>query len=75
MAEAPDSEIVKARWPDRGYWQTFTIEKKGGGYIMPGDTIFLRTHLGQHVDVQGDAVQARWSDQGLWQGLVIEKAF
>jgi len=40
--------------------------------ITSGKTVFLRTHFGKHIDVEGEAVRARWNDQGGWQKLKIE---
>jgi len=66
---------VQARWPERGEWQKFVIERPdGNGAVMPGDTIFLKAHTNNMVEVDGIAVQARWNDKGLWQSLVIRKA-
>ena len=45
-----------------------------GNAVASGDTIYLKTHTGKHIDVEGTAVQARWNDQGDWQALTIEKA-
>ena len=42
--------------------------------MTSGDTIYLKTHTGKHIDVEGTAVQARWNGQGGWQALTIEKA-
>ena len=35
--------------------------------------VFLRTHTGKHIDVEGDTVRARWDDHGGWQTITIEK--
>ena len=45
-----------------------------GDMINSGDEIYLRTHTGSHIDVEGESVQARYDDQGDWQGLIIEKS-
>lgn len=42
--------------------------------VNSGDTIYLKTHTGYHIEVEEENVQARWNDQGHWQGLIIEKA-
>jgi len=42
--------------------------------VNSGDTIYLKTHTGSHIEVEEETVRARWDDQGEWQGLIIEKA-
>jgi hypothetical protein len=68
------NQPVQARAPLRGTWQTLIIEKNGGGAILPGEKVNLRTHHGHHIDVVGTTVSAQWSDHGHYQGLVIERA-
>jgi len=68
------SEVVQARWPERGDWQRLVIEKREGGAIFPGDKIFLLSHAGKHIAVEGVEVTASWHDHGAWQALAIERA-
>jgi len=68
-----EASAVQARWESRGEWQSLVIEKKQGGSVHSGDTVYLRTHTGAHIDVTDEVVQARWNDLGQWQALVIEK--
>ena len=35
--------------------------------------VFLRTHTGKHIDVEGSKPRARWDDHGDWQKITIEK--
>jgi len=39
--------------------------------IRMGDTVFLRTFHGRHVDLDKTKARARWADQGEWQRFVI----
>ena len=41
--------------------------------LHSGSTVFLKTHTGKHIDVEGDTVRAWWDDRGDWQKFVIEK--
>jgi len=69
-----DGQLVRARWADRGNWQSIIIENgRGEGSVQSGDMVYLKTHTGAHIDVEFDAVKARWTDMGTWQGLRIEK--
>jgi len=68
-----EGSAVQARWKARGHWQAIIMEKKAGGPITSGDTVYLKTHTGAHIDVQGETVQARWEDQGDWQAMKIQK--
>lgn len=54
-------------------WQTFLIENYGGRVIYNMDAVFLKSHTGTFVDVQGMAVQSRWSSRGNWQKMFIVK--
>lgn len=49
------------------------MENYGGRAIFAGDTVFLKSHTGKLVDVEGAVVQARYKDRGDWQKLVVEK--
>jgi hypothetical protein len=69
-----EMQFVHARWKQRAGWQALAIEKTGSGAIHSGDTVFLKTHSGVFIDVEGDEVRARFSERGTWQGLIIEKA-
>merc|ERR1719258_184097 len=63
----------QARWQSQGNLQSIVIEKQNGGTVYSGDTVYLKTYSGNHIDVTDKAVQARWHDLGSWQALVIEK--
>jgi len=39
--------------------------------IRMGDTVFLRTFHGRHIDLDKTKARARWADQGEWQRFVI----
>lgn len=50
------------------------VEKKIGGPVVDGNTVFLRSQQRACcVDVEAEAVAARWSDTGEWQSLRIER--
>lgn len=49
------------------------MENYGGRAIYSGDTVFLKAHTGNFVDVEGIEVQARWQDRGEWQRFYIER--
>merc|ERR1711962_781852 len=56
-----------------GGWQTFVIEREAGnGSVLIGDKIFLRTHTGNHLDVETFNVQARFNEQGNWQRFTLD---
>mmetsp|Transcript_1462 Transcript_1462/g.2454 ORF Transcript_1462/g.2454 Transcript_1462/m.2454 type:complete len:1085 (+) Transcript_1462:66-3320(+) len=44
-----------------------------GFAISSGDSVYLKTHTGKYLDVDGGAVRARYADRGAWQVLIIEK--
>lgn len=50
------------------------IEKASGvgEMIYDGETIYLRSHTGKYIDVEGTSVQARYEEKGDWQALTIE---
>lgn len=52
------SQVARARWDKKGAWQTFRIEKEGGGIIRRGDRIFLKAHTGKYLEVHGSVVEA-----------------
>ena len=67
-------------------YDTLLVDKEHGLYScalgpMPelhsllhsDSTVFLKTHTGKHIDVEGDTVRAWWDDRGDWQTFVIEK--
>merc|ERR1712232_476152 len=58
---------------DKGLWQTLLIRNYGGRAIYSGDEVFLESHTGMVVDVEGQAVRARWKDFGSWQKFIITR--
>lgn len=68
-----EGDEVRARWDSRGALQAITIQKRGGGSIRAGDTVFLKSHTGAHIHATGAHVAAAWNDQGHWQALTLEK--
>eukprot|EP00434_Breviolum_minutum_P041197 symbB.v1.2.036644.t1/scaffold5219.1/size29710/1 len=63
----------------RGPRQELVIERseRSGPMAHPivvGDTIFLRAHTGNHIDVVGETVKARFPRQGMgYHAFVVEK--
>ncbi|CAK9048612.1 unnamed protein product [Durusdinium trenchii] len=56
--------------------QELVIERNGAMSqpIAVGDTIFLRAHTGNHIDVVGETVKARFPRQGMgYHAFVVEK--
>merc|ERR1711988_1458426 len=69
-----EEELVQARYPDRGAWQKFTIEKGEAsssqaadqkmsgiqsGPISNGDTVYLLAHTSKYVDVEEGGTSVR----------------
>merc|ERR1711981_395709 len=42
---------VQARWQSQGNLQSIVIEKQNGGTVYSGDTVYLKTYSGNHIDV------------------------
>ena len=54
-------------------WETFTIEKPGGGRIVGGDTVFLRSVNGYYMTAEPDAsVTCNRPAAGLWEQFWLE---
>ncbi|CAJ1366118.1 unnamed protein product, partial [Effrenium voratum] len=73
--EVNDDE-VSALKSVMGPRQELTIERSGprSQAIAAGDTIFLRAHTGNHIDVVGETVKARFPRQGMgYHAFVVEK--
>jgi len=74
-----DWDVARARYWDQGDWQKFTIERDEPdkneqqlpAYIQNGDTIYLRTHTGKHLDENYEQLNARWDDHGDLQRFTI----
>merc|ERR1712232_1531761 len=69
----PWGGLVRARWSEPGLWQTFTIESYAGRAIYSGDMVWLKSHNGALVHVQGTAVMANWGEYGDEQRFIIQK--
>jgi hypothetical protein len=67
-------EWVKARGTKKDKEHALVIEKKGGGEIESGDTVYFVMSNGAHMDVLGSAVRVRYYDMnGQWQKITIIK--
>lgn len=73
-------DLVRARWVDKGTWQTMTIVKRadarwniGNDPIFPGDIVCVKAYTGKHVRVDGAGVRAGWSDCLEAQAMRIQR--
>ena len=72
--DVDNDNVVRAQYDDQdGEWQELTIEKDSEGVISSGDSIYLRAHTGNPIDIEWEDAQARYNDKGDWQRFVIEK--
>lgn len=67
-----ERDLVAARFSKQGLWQTFTIEKSGGGTIRRGDIVFLKAHTGSYVEVHDETVTAIGTAWALSSAFVID---
>lgn len=69
-----ETTAVQARESTCGFAQKMVIEREDANALFAGDSVYLLSSAGMHVDVEASdvPVQARWQDQGSWQHLKIE---
>lgn len=69
-----ETTVVQARESTCGYAQKMVIEREDANAMMSGDSVYLLSTAGTHVDVEADdaIVQARWQDYGSFQRFKIE---
>jgi hypothetical protein len=47
------------------------LRKDENTLMYSGDSVYLKAHTGNYIDVEGSSVQARWTERGAWQRLTI----